>query len=309
MNALAIQHMRTIACVVDTECCYKNSKTHGLVFHFGAVFGDISQEHTFETYNMDYYVEEVITNIENAYFKKKGMFKQYNEESKEWDMVEGWIYNINPMFQSAQKDAFKNPHKVKKWKEIMREFNRELVTRNVDYITSYNYNFDIGSNRKVGTIRLTHNQLSDKSFYMPRGIEHFDLMEISAICLANRTFRTWLNSLTLEEKEKMLTAKGNKSYSAQTMLRYLSKDLYYMEQHTALRDALCEFRLLMELWKTNKSIIKKHFVNNVQGVSRSDFENGVSVKQSLINRTKRAKGKMATNVKAKQLEINLKGGK
>ena len=65
----------------------------------------------------------------------------------------------------------------------------------------------------------------------------------------------------------------------------------------------------MELWKTNKSIIKKHFVNNVQGVSRSDFENGVSVKQSLINRTKRAKGKMATTVKAKQLEINLKGGR
>ena len=121
MNALNNQHKRIIACVVDTECCYKNTNTHGLVFHFGAVFGDITQEHTFETYNMDYYVEEVITNIENAYFKKKGMFKQYNEVSEEWELVEGWIYNINPMFQEAQKDAFKNPHKVKKWKEIMRE--------------------------------------------------------------------------------------------------------------------------------------------------------------------------------------------
>ena len=93
------------------------------------------------------------------------------------------------------------------------------------------------------------------------------------------------------------------------MLRYLSKDLYYIEQHTALRDALCEFRLLMELWKNNKSIIKKHFVNNVQGVSRSDFENVVSVKQSLINRTKRAKGKKAKNVKSKQMQLNLTGGK
>ena len=57
------------------------------------------------------------------------------------------------------------------------------------------------------------------------------------------------------------------------------------------------------------SIIKKHFVNNVQGVSRSDFENGVSVKQSLINRTKRAKGKKAKNVKSKQMQLNLTGGK
>jgi hypothetical protein len=306
MNALANQHKRVIACVVDTECCYINTEAHGLVFHFGAVFGDVSQEHTFETYNMDYYVEEVITHGENGYFKKKGTFK----DMETGEIFEGLHLNQNPMFEKARKDAFKNPHKIKPWKEIMREFNRELVTRNVDYITSYNYNFDIGSNRKVGTIRLTHNQLSDKSFYMPRGIEHFDLMEISAICLANRTFRTWLNSLTLEEKEKMLTKKGNKSYSAQSMLRYLSKDLYYIEQHTALRDALCEFRLLMELWKNHKAIIKKHFVNNVQGVSRSDFENGVSVKQSLINRTKRAKGKMAkVGKKTKQLSLNLKGGK
>ena len=289
MNASANQHKRVIACVVDTECCYINTEAHGRVFHFGAVFGDITQEHTFETYTMDYYVDEVITHGENGYFKKKGTFK--NMETGE--IFEGLPLNINPMFEKARKDAFKNPQKVKPWKEIMREFNRELVTRNVDYITSYNYNFDIGSNRKVGTIRLTHNQLSDKSFYMPRGIEHFDLMEISAICLANKTFRTWLNSLTLEEKEKVLTVKGNKSYSAQAMLRYLSKDLYYIEQHTALRDALCEFRLLMELWKNYKATIKKYFVNDVQGVSRSDFENGVSVKQSLINRTKRAKGKMA----------------
>ena len=36
---------RTIACVVDTECCYKNAKPYdeanGLVYHFGAVFGDM----------------------------------------------------------------------------------------------------------------------------------------------------------------------------------------------------------------------------------------------------------------------------
>ena len=37
------QHKRTIACVVDTETCFKNSTAHGLVYHFGAVFGNIEQ--------------------------------------------------------------------------------------------------------------------------------------------------------------------------------------------------------------------------------------------------------------------------
>ena len=51
---------RTIACVVDTECCYKNAKPYdeanGLVYHFGAVFGDINQQQYSISYKeMDYY--------------------------------------------------------------------------------------------------------------------------------------------------------------------------------------------------------------------------------------------------------------
>jgi hypothetical protein len=39
----------------------------------------------------------------------------------------------------------------------------------------------------------------------------------------------------------MTTERGNLSYSAQSCMRYLNKDLWYTEQHTALRDSMLEF--------------------------------------------------------------------
>ncbi len=39
----------------------------------------------------------------------------------------------------------------------------------IEYLTSYNFNFDIGIGDRVGTIRKTHQQLTDKTFYLPIG--------------------------------------------------------------------------------------------------------------------------------------------
>ena len=65
------QHKRTIACVVDTETCFKNSTAHGLVYHFGAVFGNIEQTESHHVKKMDYYVKEVMEDIQNFLFKNK----------------------------------------------------------------------------------------------------------------------------------------------------------------------------------------------------------------------------------------------
>ena len=82
------QNKRVMACVVDTECTYI-SKSPNMVFHFGAVFGDLEQEHSFHTLNMDYYVKEVISDIDNLFFKNK----------------EGTAYGTNPAMKNALKDA------------------------------------------------------------------------------------------------------------------------------------------------------------------------------------------------------------
>ena len=56
-------HTGTIACVVDTECTYI-SKNPRMVFHFGATIGDIEQENSFRVIKMDYYVKEVMQDID-----------------------------------------------------------------------------------------------------------------------------------------------------------------------------------------------------------------------------------------------------
>ena len=166
------------------------------------------------------------------------------------------------------------------------EFNDNINSMGIEYITSYNLNFHIGTGDRVGTIRKTHQQLTDKTFYLPRNVEWFCLMDIVATCMANNRFKSWIKKLDDEELGQMTTEKGNLSYSAETMLRYLSKDLYYVEQHTALRDARMEFRLLMECWRKWDLHIRKEFVNNIKPVSWQKFNKGLSMKQKLADRRK-----------------------
>ena len=258
---------RVMACVIDTECTYI-SRQPNMVFHFGAVFGDITQRHSLHTIEMDYYVLEIIEQID--------LFLHTNKKGED--------YKVNSAMRKAWKDAIRNPYKVKKWKHIIEEFNDNINSMGIEYITSYNFNFDIGTGDRVGTIRKTHQQLTDKTFYLPRNVEWFCLMDIVATCMANNRFKSWIKKLDEHELNQMTTEKGNLSYSAETMLRYLSKDLYYVEQHTALRDARMEFRLLMECWRKWDLHIRKDFVNNIKPVSWQQFNKGLSMKQKLANR-------------------------
>ena len=261
---------RIMACVIDTECTYI-SKSPNMVFHFGGVFGDITQRHSLHTMEMDYYVLEIIEQID--------LFLHTNKKGED--------YAVNNAMRMAWKDAIRNPHKVRKWKHIIEEFNDLIVSMGIDYITSYNFNFDIGQGDKVGTIRKTHQQLTDKIFYLPRNVDYFCLMDIAGTCMANRNFYAWVKTLDDEQLKQITTLKGNLSYSAETMLRALSKDLYYVEQHTALRDARMEFRLLMECWRKWDTIIKSDFVNNVKSVNWQTHNKGLSMKQKLENRRKK----------------------
>ena len=279
-------HTGTIACVVDTECTYI-SKNPRMVFHFGATIGDIEQENSFRVIKMDYYVKEVMQDIE--------MFLHRNKE--------GEAYGYNSSMKNALQDAFNNFHKVKKWKEIIEEWQDYIHSMNVKYLTSYNFNFDIGTGDKVGTIRKTHQQLTDKTFYLPRGVDYFCLMDIAGTMFMNRNYRNFIQGLDEIDIQQMRTDKGNPKYSAEACMRYLNKDVYFQEQHTALRDSLLEFRLLAHFWKRWKPNIKRDFVNNVRGVSLKNIKEGVSVAKRLEQR----RGKISDT--PTQIELSLQGGK
>ena len=274
-KTLMKKHRRTIACVVDTETCYKNSEAHGLVYHFGAVFGNIEQTESYHVKTMDYYVLETMENIQNFLFK--------NKET-------GNAYATNTAMARAWHDAINNPHKVKRWKDIIKEFNNNLNSMGVDILTAYNYNFDIGEGRKIGTIRKTHTQYEHKSFYLRTSdINICCLMDISANLLLNRDFYTWFNSLNDDDKNRMSTDKGNISFSAEAVARWLNLDVDYLEPHTAKHDAELEFMILCKAWATHKNTIKKHFLNNIKGVSWQNIQKLTTTKSKLMKRNAVAK--------------------
>ena len=274
-KTLMKKHRRTIACVVDTETCFKNSEAHGLVYHFGAVFGNIEQTESYHVKTMDYYVKETMENIQNFLFK--------NSKT-------GEAYATNGAMARAWHDAINNPHKVKRWKDIIKEFNNNLNSMGVDILTAYNYNFDIGEGRKIGTIRKTHTQYEHKSFYLRTSdINVCCLMDISANLLLNRDFYTWFNSLNDDDKNRMSTDKGNISFSAEAVARWLNLDVDYLEPHTAKHDAELEFMILCKAWATHKNTIKKHFLNNIKGVSWQNIQKLTTTKGKLMKRNAVAK--------------------
>lgn len=277
----------TQACVVDTECTYINNRPR-LVYHFGATFGNIEQKNSFSFGKMDYYVKEVMEDIE--------LFLKQNKKG------DNFGYNLS--MAKAHKDAYNNFHKVRSWKLIMEEFNDNIKSRNTQYLTAYNYNFDIGvSADKGGVIRHTNNQLRHKTFYLPRDVKVFCLMDICATLVMNRKYFQWVNSLDQEELNQMTTDNNNFSYSAESVQRYLSKDLYYVEEHTAYKDSTLEMGLLMYCWEKWASIIKRDFVDNVQTPHWTLLKKGLSANKKLELR----KGKIN---KTKQLELELAiGGK
>jgi hypothetical protein len=232
-----------------------------MVYHFGATFGDIEQENSFNVVKMDYYVKEVIEDL--------SLFLHQNKE--------GHNFGYNKSMARALKDAINNPHKVKAWKDIIKEWQDYIHAMNVEYLTSYNFNFDLGTdNSEIATIRKTHQQLTDKTFFLPRNVDYVCLMDIGATLFMNRDYLNWLNNLSEQEKAQMTTDKGNISYSAQSCIRFINRDLWYIEQHTALRDSLLEFQLFAYFWKRWKGIIKSEFVNNVKTPSWQHLKKGFS---------------------------------
>ena len=274
MNASRLQpHKHTNVCVVDTECCFKNSDAHGLIYHFGAVFGNLDNP-TRGTKTMDYYVLETMEELGNFLFK--------NSKT-------GEAYATNGAMARAWKDAINNPLKVKPWQFIVDEFLDRLENYNngVDILTAYNYNFDIGEGRKIGTIRKTHTQYTHKSFYLKTArLNTCCLMDISATLLLNKEFYNWTENLNAEDKARMTTEKGNLSYSAESVARFLNLDVDYVEPHTAQHDSQIEFMIFCKAWATHKATIKKHFLNNIKGVSWKTIQDKKSMKAKLDHRNK-----------------------
>ena len=150
-------------------------------------------------------------------------------------------------------------------------------------ITAYNLNFDLKAMQK------TQAQFSDKQLRLPNGVDKVCLMDMCQTFIMNRDFKIWWDNLEDSFRSQFTTDKGNLSYSAECLYRYLFDDYFYKEQHTALRDCRMEYKLLKYCYSKWSPEINKHFINNIKGVSWRTANKIFSKKEKLAMRNEKRK--------------------
>ena len=127
----------------------------------------------------------------------------------------------------------------------------------VDIFTAYNVKFDIEALRK------TQDQINDKRFRMPNGMNIMCLMDIAQTKVINNDFHNWFKKQDKYLQNQFTTDNDNISYSAECVFRYWFDNYYYKEQHTALRDARMEWKLAVKMFERWEKEIKRDFINFV----------------------------------------------
>ena len=222
-----------ICCVVDTECSFMSEQSR-LVYEFAWCISDLNDIENKNYFYKHFYIQETVSNPE-AFLQ---FTKKYTDNG-----IAKLNFGLDSRYGKVINNCFNNFSKVETWENVIKQFNQDCLNLGVDTITAYNFMFDFGINGKAGVIRKTHSQYTDKTFYFPNGVKHFCLMEWVCRTLINRNYFLWIEGLSDSQKTKMQTAKGNNSYSAESVLRYLNQDVDYIEQHTALRDCFLEMNL------------------------------------------------------------------
>jgi len=147
------------------------------------------------------------------------------------------------------------------------EFRKILVKHDVSIISAYNMGFDIRA------MANTYNELIAKPLKLaiiskpnePKWKIDFEetfrkrviknVVNFKPLCLWSYACEVILNSKNYREmayENNWLTERGNYLTNAEVTTRYLTKDVAFEEQHTALDDALIESYILHECEKRKK---------------------------------------------------------
>lgn len=108
---------------------------------------------------------------------------------------------------------------------------------------------------------------------------HFDLARTEAKKLLNQSYDfidIWLASLETiidtvsfrnfcTENDLYSPSKKYLSTNAETVYKYLTKDISFEEEHTAFEDAIIEKQILQEVWKRHKKYTRNQHFNNIPG--------------------------------------------
>ena len=129
------------------------------------------------------------------------------------------------------------------WGEIVAQIQRAIGEHGVTTIAAYNLGFD----RRV--MRNTHKALGYDGAICPSGLQQLDIWQFACETkLSQATYK----KLALDSG--WVSSAGNIKTGAEYAYRFCSGDFGFIEDHTALSDALIEVEILAACFATKKKI-------------------------------------------------------
>ncbi len=234
--------------VIDTETTMRNNHSH-LIFDFAFVIGNVYDDYC-EILEKNYLITDTLIKPTNF------IFSYEDKETKK-----RIPFGLDGRYSYALERWKDKEYMATSWEYAYKQFWDYCSRMGVDIITAYNIKFDLLAMQK------TQAQFTDKQLRLPNGISKTCLQDICQTFVMNRDFKKWFDDLPRDLQKQFQTEKGNMSYSAECMYRYLFEDYFYEEQHTALRDCRMEWKLIRHALRKWGKEIDKHFINNIRGVN------------------------------------------
>ena len=250
------------ALVLDCESHFK-SRHQFLIYQIGWVRGNIRIPQQ-PRRKKEYYVREFLPFKfwEHSYADDKGNRNFWKNDSRAHDV---------------QRKAFANPQMILSWNEIMKELKCDISE--VDGIGSYNWKFDSKA------IDIT-NQLVNHSAFLPSvNYVPFCVMDMYANKIINQDYFRFIDKLDAE-KLKLYKSKTGKNlgYSAEIMNKYINRNHYYSEAHTALADSIMEFELAERFVSKHWRSFQDEFLGKPKFVSWTTIRDRYSSIQKMKKR-------------------------
>ena len=217
--------------VIDTETCPVDRDFDGVapenmwVYDLGYAVVD-KRGNVYETFsfvNADIFLNEKEL-MKSAYYAKK--IPMYWEDIKAGKRILTSFYNIR--------------------KQLLASIEEYEVTE----IFAHNMRFD------YGTLNVTQRWLTKSKYryFFPYGMEICDTLKMARDILGNMpTYRRFC------EENGLMTKNNQPQYKAETIYKFITKDLDFVESHTGLEDVLIEKEILAYCYKQHKKMRKLLF--------------------------------------------------
>ena len=266
--------------MIDIEAHMK-SEHNRKPFHIAWTRSNALDRHApSETY--EWYVKE---------FLHPTMWKHTYQDKQTGQRID---WKIDSRADSVMKRAIENPQLVKPLAEIYEILQMQISVS--DAIGSYNWSYDSKS-LDIGYRTLNHTDFLSAIPHTP-----FCLLDCYANKVVNKDYFSFIDELAEHEKQQYKSKSGkNLGYSAEIMARYVNRDHFYIEEHTALNDAKIEMALLKHFIAKYKKSFFDDFLGKPKFVSWTKIRDRLSSAEKMRQRGETET--KTTPVQENQLEL------